>query len=83
GRATSVGLRQETGAIRLTLISPGVGESDLADNVTDPAAREAMVAFRRIALPPQAVAQAIAYAIAQPDGVDVSELIVRPTASPY
>ncbi|AFC86642.1 SDR family oxidoreductase [Frateuria aurantia] len=82
-RAISDGLRQETDAIRVTLVSPGLVECELADHITDPAAREAMVAFRRIALPPQAVAQAIAYAIAQPDGVDVSELIVRPTASPY
>ncbi len=82
-RAISGGLRQETDAIRVTLVSPGVVESELADHITDPSAREAMRDFRRIPLPPQAVAQAIAYAIAQPDGVDVSELIVRPTASPY
>ncbi|MPS49491.1 SDR family oxidoreductase [Methylobacillus sp.] len=82
-RAISDGLRQETDAIRVTLVSPGVVESELADHITDESARAAMQDFRRIALPPQAVAQAIAYAIAQPDGVDVNELIVRPTASPY
>ncbi|WP_066098212.1 SDR family oxidoreductase [Xanthomonas massiliensis] len=82
-RAISDGLRQETDAIRVTVVSPGVVESELADHITDDTARAAMREFRRIALPPQAVAQAIAYAIAQPDGVDVSELIVRPTASPY
>ena len=37
--------------------------------------------FRRIALAPEAIARAIAYAIEQPDDVEVSELIVRPTAS--
>lgn len=82
-RAISDGLRQETDAIRVTVVSPGVVESELADHITDETARAAMREFRRIALLPQAVAQAIAYAIAQPDGVDVSELIVRPTASPY
>ncbi|MFP9230809.1 SDR family oxidoreductase [Pectobacterium cacticida] len=82
-RAISDGLRQETDAIRVTLVSPGVVESELADHITDESVRAAMRDFRRIALPPQAVAQAIAYAIAQPDGVDVNELIVRPTASPY
>ena len=30
-----------------------------------------------------AIARAIAYAIDQPADVDVSELVVRPTASPY
>jgi len=82
-RAISDGLRQETDAIRVTVISPGVVESELADHITDASAREAMREFRRLALPPQAVAQAIAYAIAQPDGVDVSEIIIRLTASPY
>lgn len=82
-RAISDGLRQETDSIRVTVVSPGVVESELADHITDETARAAMRDFRRIALPPQAVAQAIAYAIGQPDGVDVSEVIVRPTASPY
>ena len=39
--------------------------------------------FRAIALTPDAIARAIAYAIDQPADVDVSELVVRPTASPY
>lgn len=82
-RAISDGLRQETDAIRVTLVSPGVVESELADHITDDTARAAMLEFRRVALPPQAVAQAIAYAIGQPDGVDVSEIIARPTASPH
>lgn len=81
-RAISDGLRQETDAIRVTLVSPGVVESELSDHITDETARAAMREFRRVALAPQAVAQAIAYAIAQPEGVDVSEIIVRPTASP-
>lgn len=82
-RAISDGLRQETDVIRVTVISPGVVESELADHITDETARAAMRDFRRIALPPEAVARAIAYAVAQPDNVDVSEVIVRPTASPY
>ncbi|ERM01910.1 oxidoreductase [Brucella intermedia 229E] len=82
-RAISDGLRQETDQIRVSVISPGVVQSELADHITDETARAAMEEFRRVALPPpQAVAQAIAYAISQPDDVDVSEIIVRPTASP-
>lgn len=82
-RAISDGLRQETDRIRVTVISPGVVESELADSITDDSARDAMKAFRRIAIPPEAIARAVAYAIDQPDDVDVSEVIVRPTASPY
>jgi NADP-dependent 3-hydroxy acid dehydrogenase YdfG len=82
-RAISDGLRQETDKIRVTVVSPGVVESELADSISDAQARDAMKAFRRVALAPEAIARAIAYAIEQPDDVDVSELIVRPTASPY
>lgn len=82
-RAISDGLRQETDRIRVTVVSPGVTESELAETISDDTAREAMRSFRRIAIPADAIARAIAYAIAQPDDVDVSELIVRPTASPY
>ncbi len=82
-RAISDGLRQETTDIRVTVISPGVTESELAHTISDPDARQAMDAFRAIAIPPEAVARAIAYAVSQPAEVDVSEIIVRPTASPY
>ncbi|MCV9967296.1 SDR family oxidoreductase [Pararhizobium sp. BT-229] len=81
--AISEGLRQENDRIRVTVISPGVTESELAETISDETAREAMQGFRRIAIPAEAIARAIAYAVAQPDDVDVSELIVRPTASPY
>ncbi|PCC75310.1 NADP-dependent 3-hydroxy acid dehydrogenase YdfG [Nannocystis exedens] len=83
-RAISDGLRQEVGGdIRVTVISPGVTESELADTITDPGAREGMKEFRKIAIPAAAIARAILFAIEQPPEVDVSEMIVRPTASPY
>jgi NADP-dependent 3-hydroxy acid dehydrogenase YdfG len=82
-RAISEGLRQETDRIRVTVVSPGVTESELAETITDPTARTEMEAFRKIAIPADAIARAILFAIEQPDGVDVSEIVVRPTASPY
>lgn len=82
--AISEGLRQEVGGhIRVTVISPGVTESELAETISDPSAREGMREFRKVAIGPDAIARAIAYAIEQPDDVDVSEIIVRPTASQY
>ncbi|HUE93854.1 SDR family oxidoreductase [Pseudomonas sp.] len=81
-RAISEGLRQEVGGdIRVTLVSPGVVESELAESISDESSREAMKAFRKVAITPDAIARAIAYAVEQPADVDVSELIVRPTAS--
>jgi NADP-dependent 3-hydroxy acid dehydrogenase YdfG len=80
-RALSDGLRQETDRIRVTVISPGVTESELADSITDDESREGMRTYRAISIPARAVARSIAYAIEQPADVDVSEIIVRPTAS--
>jgi len=81
-RAISEGLRQEVGGdIRVTLVSPGVVESELAESISDAHTRELMKEFRKIAITPDAIARAVAYAVEQPADVDVSELIVRPTAS--
>jgi NADP-dependent 3-hydroxy acid dehydrogenase YdfG len=81
--AISEGLRQESTDIRVSVISPGVTESELAGTISDPAARRGMEEFRRIAIPPAAIARAICFAVEQPRDVDVSEIVVRPTASPY
>lgn len=81
-RALSEGLRQEVGSgIRVTQISPGVTESELADSISDDTARQVMKEYRRISIPATSIAQAILYAIGQPPEVDVNEIIIRPTAS--
>lgn len=80
-RAITEGLRQEVGSsIRVTLVSPGVTESELAESISDDEAKEIMKTYRRDALPAAAIARTIAYAIEQPADVDVNELVVRPTA---
>ncbi len=82
--AISEGLRQEVGGdIRVTVVSPGVVESELAESISDPGGREEMRAFRQVAIKPEAIARTIHFAIEQPADVDVSEIIVRPTASAY
>lgn len=80
-RAISDGLRQESTDIRVTCVYPGVVESELANTITDPEAAKLMETYRQIALQPDAIAQAIAHAINQPEGVDTSDIVVRPTAS--
>ena len=81
-RAISEGLRQEAGAkLRVTIISPGFVRTNFADSVTSPEVKAQLEASRdKFALPPEAVARAIAFAIEQPADVDVGEIIVRPTA---
>ena len=82
--AISEGLRQEVGPdIRVTVVSPGVVESELADSISDPVGRAEMRTYRQIALKPDAIARAIHFAIEQPADVDVNEIIVRPTAAPF
>lgn len=80
-RAISDGLRQESRELRVTVINPGVVESELADSISDSVAREAMKSYRQIALKPDAIARAVLWAIDQPGEVDVNEITVRPTAS--
>jgi NADP-dependent 3-hydroxy acid dehydrogenase YdfG len=79
-RTLSEGLRQEAGPdLRVTAVSPGVTATEFitVSGVADsPRGREAA----EMAMPPDAVARAIAFAIEQPAGVDVGEIVVRPTA---
>lgn len=79
-RAITDGLRQEVAGqgIRVTLVSPGVTESELAQTITDDSAKELMKEYRRITLPASAIARAIVYAIGEPANVDVNELVIRP-----
>lgn len=81
-RTVCEGLRQEVGdTIRVTVVSPGFVHTDFVNAVADPDARAALLASRdAMALDPAAIADAIAYAVTQPDQVDVNEIVVRPTA---
>lgn len=76
------GLRQESGPdLRVTLVSPGFTDTEGVGKAGSPDIAEALVRRRdEIAMPPSAVASAIAYAIEQPAGVDVGEIVVRSTA---
>jgi NADP-dependent 3-hydroxy acid dehydrogenase YdfG len=81
-RTISEGLRQEAGEkLRVTAISPGFVQTDFAESMTDPTVKAQIIAAReKMAIPPDAIARAIAFAIEQPSGVDVNEIVVRPTA---
>ncbi|WP_191566417.1 SDR family oxidoreductase [Metabacillus idriensis] len=81
-RAISEGLRMEVGDdIRVTIVSPGVTESELADSISDEEASQVMKEYRKIAISPDSIARTILFAIEQPADVDVNEIIVRPTAA--
>ncbi|HEY1968298.1 MAG TPA: SDR family oxidoreductase [Pseudonocardia sp.] len=76
------GLRQEStdGTLRTTTISPGYVRTDLADSMPDPTIRAQIRAnMHAFAIPPEAVARAIAFAIEQPLDVEIGEITIRPT----
>ncbi|CAI8735856.1 Uncharacterized oxidoreductase SSP1627 [Pseudomonas sp. IT-P12] len=77
--AISEGLRQEVGdKVRVTSIAPGAVDSDLK-HITSGTARDTVLDFYKKAIPAASVARAIAFAIEQPDDVDVNEIVLRPT----
>lgn len=65
--------------LRVTTVSPGVVETELADTITDPLARDVMAEYRRDAIAPAAIGDAVTYAVGTAPDVDVSEIIIRPT----
>ncbi|MEU4519144.1 SDR family oxidoreductase [Amycolatopsis sp. NPDC024027] len=75
-------LRQEStdGVLRTTSISPGFVRTELVDYVEDAAQREqAQQAMATLGISPDAVARAIAFAIEQPDDIEIGDLTIRPT----
>jgi NADP-dependent 3-hydroxy acid dehydrogenase YdfG len=82
-RAISEGLRVEVGrSVRVTCIEPGMVESELKYNTTSDAAPHVLEAYKD-ALSARSVARAIAYAIEQPDDVDVNEIVIRPVSQQH
>jgi NADP-dependent 3-hydroxy acid dehydrogenase YdfG len=79
--ALSEGLRQEVKPynIRTTVISPGAVATELVNSVTEPDIAESVRRIYEIALPAESFARVVAFAISQPDEVDVSEILFRPT----
>ena len=81
-RAISEGLRQEAGEkLRVTIITPGFVRTNLANSMTNQDVKAQIVdTMDKLAISPDAIARAIAFAIEQPADVDVGEIVVRPTA---
>jgi NADP-dependent 3-hydroxy acid dehydrogenase YdfG len=82
-RMLSEGLRQEVKPynIRTTVISPGAVQSELPHSITEADVGKSIQDFYdAYAIPAESFAQMIAFAISQPDEVDVNEILFRPTA---
>ena len=75
-------LRQEStdGTVRTTSISPGYVHTELVDHIDDPEQRaQAQHAMASLGIGPDAVARAVAFAIEQPDDVEIGDITIRPT----
>jgi NADP-dependent 3-hydroxy acid dehydrogenase YdfG len=84
-RALTEGLRQEVKPynLRTTIVSPGAVATELPDSATETDIRDAFRQFYEIAIPAASFARAVAYAISQPDDVDINEIVFRPTAQEF
>ena len=81
-RAFSEGLRQEVKPynIRTTVISPGAVATELPDSVTDPdTSKRIRTFYDQVAVPANSFARAVAFAMSQPEEVDINEILYRPT----
>lgn len=84
-RALTEGLRQEVKPfnIRTTIISPGAVATELTESITEPDVQAYMKQVYESAIPADAFARTVAYAISQPDEVDINEILFRPTSQVF
>ena len=79
--AISEALRQELleDGIRITMVEPGAVATELTDHITDEEVREGLKQRNIEPLQSEDIANAIAYAVSQPQRVSVNEILIRPT----
>jgi NADP-dependent 3-hydroxy acid dehydrogenase YdfG len=85
-RVLSEGLRQEVKPynIRTTVISPGVVATELPNSASEPdISANLRKMYDELAIPAEAFARAVAYAVSQPDDVDINEILFRPTRQEF
>ena len=81
-RVISEGLRQEVKPwnLRTTIISPGAVATELPNSITEPDIAKGVGQFyAQVAIPAESFARAVAFAISQPEDVDINEILFRPT----
>ena len=81
-RVISEGLRQEVKpySIRTTVISPGAVDTELPGSATELDVAENLHKFyQEFAIPADSFARAVAFAMSQPEEVDINEILFRPT----
>ncbi|GAA4160968.1 SDR family oxidoreductase [Chryseobacterium ginsenosidimutans] len=80
-RTIAEAFRQESdGSIRITGISPGFVKTDFANNIKNEEMKTAIQkGMEQMAIDPIAIANAVIYAISQPEDVEVGDIVIRPS----
>ncbi|HEY1202269.1 MAG TPA: SDR family oxidoreductase [Niastella sp.] len=80
-RTIAEAFRQESdGKIRITGISPGVTKSNLTNGITNATMKAAIEkSMEELAISPEAIANAVVYALEQPADVEVGDIVIRPS----
>jgi NADP-dependent 3-hydroxy acid dehydrogenase YdfG len=80
-RTIAEAFRQESdGTIRITGISPGFVKTDFANHIKNEEMKTAVQqGMEQIAIDPTAIANAVIYAISQPDDVEIGDIVIRPS----
>lgn len=85
-RGITESLRQELGTangIQVGMVSPGVIDTGWSDKLSAGPAKDTAQSLNGVAIPPEAVADAVAFALNQAPGVAINDLIVAPTKQPW
>jgi NADP-dependent 3-hydroxy acid dehydrogenase YdfG len=80
-RTIAEAFRQESnGEIRITSISPGVVKTEMADSMkNNPMKSVIKESMEKLAISPEAIANAVVYAITQPKDVEIGDIVIRPS----
>ncbi len=82
-RALTEGLRMEVKPynIRTTIVCPGAVKTELLEHITEADVQQANKDYVGVVgISPDSFARVVAFAISQPEDVDINEIIFRPTA---
>lgn len=65
----------------MTEVSPGFVNTDFTNSIADVDTRAAIEARKsEFAIPPESIARVIAFAIEQPENIEIGSIVVRSTA---
>ncbi|PQA96989.1 short-chain dehydrogenase [Chryseobacterium shigense] len=81
-RGMTESLRKEVGTqynIQVSMVSPGVIDTGWADKIENKAGSELAKELNKGAIKPDVIANAVVFALSQPNGVAVNDIVVSPT----